>query len=329
MSPSVLDSYDREISYLRVSVTDRCNLRCVYCMPEKGVAALSHDDVLRLEEIAHLVRIGVSMGIRNVRLTGGEPLVRKGIVDLVAQIRAIEGIESITMTTNGIALAEMAGALAEAGLDRVNISLDSLKPERYVAITRRGRLENALAGIDAAFASGLTPVKINMVVMQGVNDDEVVEFANRTLEAPWHVRFIEYMPLGEQAEGARSAYVSSDQTRQRIEAALGPLAPADLAGFGPARTWRLPGAAGTVGLISALSQHFCQSCNRMRLTSDGKLVPCLFSDLEYDLRAPLRAGVEEAALADIWREALAHKPACHHLDSAITTTKHQMSRIGG
>ncbi len=329
MSPSVLDSYDREISYLRVSVTDRCNLRCVYCMPEEGVAALSHDDVLRLEEIARLVRIGVSMGIRNVRLTGGEPLVRRGIVDLVAQIRAIEGIESITMTTNGTALSEMAVDLAQAGLDRVNISLDSLKPERYAAITRRGRLEDALAGIDAAFASGLTPVKINMVVMQGVNDDEVVAFARQTLETPWHVRFIEYMPLGEQAKGARSAYVSSDQTRERIEAALGPLEPADLAGFGPARTWRLPGAAGTVGLISALSQHFCQTCNRLRLTSDGKLVPCLFSDLEYDMRAPLRSGVQDATLAQIWQEALAHKPACHRLDSAMTTTAHQMSRIGG
>lgn len=329
MSAPVLDSYGREISYLRVSVTDRCNLRCVYCMPEEGVAALSHDDVLRLEEIAHLVRIGVSMGIRNVRLTGGEPLVRKGIVDLVGQIRAIDGIESITMTTNGVALAQMAGALAGAGLGRVNISLDSLKPERYAAITRRGRLEDALAGIDAAFASGLTPVKINMVVMRDVNDDEVVAFAHRTVASPWHVRFIEYMPLGEQAEGARSAYVSSDETRGHIEEALGALEPADVAGFGPARTWRLPGAAGTIGLISALSQHFCQTCNRMRLTSDGKLVPCLFSDLEYDLRAPLRAGAEDAALAHVWQEALAHKPACHHLDSAITTTAHQMSRIGG
>ena len=165
--------------------------------------------------------------------------------------------------------------------------------------------------------------------MRDVNDDEVVAFAHRTVASPWHVRFIEYMPLGEQAEGARSAYVSSDETRGHIEEALGALEPADVAGFGPARTWRLPGAAGTIGLISALSQHFCQTCNRMRLTSDGKLVPCLFSDLEYDLRAPLRAGAEDAALAHVWQEALAHKPACHHLDSAITTTAHQMSRIGG
>jgi cyclic pyranopterin phosphate synthase len=309
MSPTLLDGFDREITYLRVSVTDRCNLRCVYCMPEQGVTALGHEDVLRFEEIARLVRIGADLGIRNVRLTGGEPLVRKGIADLVRMVRAIPEIQSISLTTNGIALGEMAPALREAGLDRVNISLDSLSPERYGTITRRGQLADALAGIDAALSVGLAPVKVNMVVMQGVNDDEVVAFAKRTIGEPWNV--------------------SSDVSRQRIEQALGPLEPADIPGYGPARTWRIPGAAGTVGFISALSRHFCSTCNRVRLSSDGKLVPCLFSDLEYDLRGPLRAGADDGILCDIWRETLANKPARHRLDGALTTTGHQMSRIGG
>jgi cyclic pyranopterin phosphate synthase len=329
VSETVLDGFDREITYLRVSVTDRCNLRCAYCMPEQGVAALGHEAILRFEEIARLVKIGAGLGIRNVRLTGGEPLVRRGIADLVRMVRAIPEIQSISLTTNGIALGELAPALRDAGLDRVNVSLDSLSPQRYATITRRGRLADALTGIDAAFSAGLVPVKINMVVMQGVNDDEVVAFARRTVTEPWNVRFIEFMPLGGQAIQARREYVSSEVSRQRIEQALGPLGPADLTGYGPARTWRIPGAAGTIGFISALSQHFCSTCNRMRLSSDGKLVPCLFSDIEYDLRGPLRAGADDGLLRDIWREALANKPARHHLDGALTTTYHRMSRIGG
>ena len=325
----MLDSYEREINYLRVSVTDRCNLRCVYCMPEEGVAALQHEDVLRFEEIAHLVRIGATLGIRHVRLTGGEPLVRRGIVELVRTIRAIPQVETVTMTTNGVALAQCAKALKAAGLDRVNVSLDSLDPERYRAITRLGCLDDALAGIDAALGAGLTPVKINMVVMHGVNDDQVVAFARKTLSEPWNVRFIEFMPLGDQAVYARRRYVPSQVTRSQIEETLGALEPADVAGAGPARTWRVPDALGTVGFISALSEHFCTTCNRMRLSSDGKLVPCLFSDTEYDLRTPLRAAADDGVLGEIWREALANKPACHHLDGAITTTEHQMSRIGG
>ncbi|MGI6367707.1 MAG: GTP 3',8-cyclase MoaA [Anaerolineae bacterium] len=329
MSTPTLDGCGREISYLRVSVTDRCNLRCVYCMPAEGVPDLGHNRMLRLEEIARLVRIGAGLGIRNVRITGGEPLVRLGIVDLVAMIRAIEDIESISMTTNGIALPQFAEQLAGAGLNRVNISLDTLDADRYRTITRRGRLEDALAGIRAAYAFGLTPVKINMVVMAGVNDDEVVSFAGRTVSEGWHVRFIEFMPLGEQARLARASYVSSTVTRQRIEEAWGPLVPADIEGFGPARTWRVPGSDGSIGLISALSQHFCSSCNRIRLTADGTLVPCLFSDLAYDLWEPMRAGADDDSLRDIWLEALAHKPAGHHLERALTTTSHQMSRIGG
>jgi len=329
MTQSQFDACNRRLDYLRVSVTDRCNLRCRYCMPEEGVPSIGHERVLRLEEIARLVGIGVGAGIRHVRLTGGEPLVRKGVVDLVRLIRAMPGIESISMTTNGVALAGMANALAEAGLDRVNISLDSLRPERYRSITRIGNLADALAGIEAARAAGLAPVKINMVVMRDVNADEVVDYALRTLAEPWHVRFIEYMPLGDGEEDARAEYVPSHLIRARIEEALGSLLSADVTGAGPARNWRLPKAQATIGFISAVSEHFCSSCNRMRLSSDGKLLPCLFSDAEFDLRGPLRDGADDAALAAIWRDALAHKPARHHLDEALTTTHHRMSWIGG
>ncbi len=325
----MMDSYHRRIDYLRISITDRCNLRCVYCMPEGGITPLHHEDVLRFEEIARLVGVGASLGIRHLRLTGGEPLVRKGVVDLVRLLRQVPGIETLTMTTNGVALALLAGELAQAGLDRVNVSLDTLRPERYAAITRWGHLQDALAGIEAALAAGLTPVKVNHVVARGLNDDEAVDFARTTLERPWHVRFIEFMPLGEQAQQARRDYVSSEETRAQIVAALGELEPAEIETHGPARTWRLPGAQGTIGFISALSEHFCQSCNRLRLTSDGKLVPCLFSDREYDLRGPLRAGADDATLRALWEHVIACKPDGHHLEGVLTTTEHRMSQIGG
>ena len=327
--PRLIDNYERQIDYLRISITDRCNLRCTYCMPEEGIQPLTHHDVLRFEEIVRLVQVGAGLGIRHLRLTGGEPLVRKGVVDLVRMLRQVPGIESISMTTNGVALAPVAQALREAGLSRVNVSLDTLQPERYAAITRRGRLDDALAGIDAALSVGLTPVKINMVVVKGVNEDEAVDFARMSLERPWHVRFIEFMPLGEHAEQARRAYVSSDETRAEIEAVLGTLEPAEIVAHGPARTWRLPGAVGTIGFISALSEHFCGACNRLRLTSDGKLVPCLFSDQEYDLRGPIRTGADDAALRALWESVIASKPDGHHLEGALTTTEHRMSQIGG
>lgn len=323
------DSFSRPIDYLRVSITDRCNLRCAYCMPEEGVIPLRHEDILRYEEIARLVGIGATLGIRRVRITGGEPLVRRGVVELVRMLRQTPGIETVTMTTNATLLAAMAGDLAAAGLSRINVSLDTLRPERYASITRRGRLEDALAGIHAALQAGLTPLKTNTVVVRGLNDDEVVEFARMTLEQPWHARFIEFMPLGEHAEQARRGYVSSEETRGRIEEALGPLEPAQVETFGPARTWQARGAQGTIGFISALSEHFCQACNRLRLTSDGKLAPCLFNDQELDLRGPLRAGAEDATLRALWQEAVACKPDGHHLQDALTTTRHRMSQIGG
>ncbi|MFP3896307.1 MAG: GTP 3',8-cyclase MoaA [Anaerolineales bacterium] len=328
MNQSLSDNYGRTIDYLRISVTDRCNLRCVYCMPEDGVPSLPHEEILRYEEIVRLTRIAADLGIRAVRLTGGEPLVRKDIIDLVGMLSEIEGIDSVNMTTNGTLLAPMAQELARAGLERVNISLDSLRPDRYAAITRRDDFDAALAGIKAAQEAGLIPVKINMVVMGGVNDDEVVDFARRSRSHGWHVRFIECMPLGEQAGNAWRDYISTDETRRTIEATLGPLTSADVESKGPSRTWRLPNAEGTIGFISAISHNFCDRCNRLRLTANGRLLPCLLSDVEFDLRAPLRHGADDKALRDIFLQAVAAKPKGHRLDQHATT-RHEMSRIGG
>ena len=328
MTTPYLDRYGRRITYLRVSVTDRCNLRCIYCMPEEGVPSMRHADILSYEEITRLVRIAAGMGISQVRLTGGEPLVRKGIASLVRSVAQVPGIEGLAMTTNGQLLARLARQLADAGLQRVNISLDTLHPERFRAITRRGELQHTLAGIEAARRAGLEPVKINTVVMRGINDDEVVDFARHTLSDGWNVRFIEVMPLGEGASLAGDTYVPTDEVRTRIEEELGPLEPASLSGSGPARVWRLPGATGTLGFISAISHHFCHECNRLRLTANGRLVPCLLSDLEFDLRTPLRSGATDAELRDVFRRAIEAKPSGHHLSKHIVPV-HEMSRMGG
>ncbi len=282
------DAYERPIQYLRVSVTDRCNLRCVYCMPEEGVPLLAHEEILRNEEIVRIVRIAVELGFSHIRLTGGEPLVRRGIVNLVADLARIPGLDDLSMTTNGVLLKDHAEALARAGLRRVNISLDTLRPERFRRITRWGDLEDVLEGRKAALAAGLRPVKINVVVVRGLNDDEVVDIARLTLEPDWHIRFIEVMPLGAGIHWAGDGVVPSAEIRHRIEAALGPLTPVygDV-GVGPARYYRLPGAEGTIGFISAVTEHFCHYCNRLRLTSDGRLLPCLLSSATIDLRTPL------------------------------------------
>jgi cyclic pyranopterin phosphate synthase len=325
------DTYQRTIDYLRISITDRCNLRCVYCMPEQGVPSCSHDDILRYEEIERVVRAAAALGICKIRLTGGEPLVRLGVVDLVRTLAHIPGIEDVAMTTNGILLSRYAAPLAEAGLRRVNISLDTLQPERFHAITRRGDLDATLAGIDAAFRAGLEPVKINTVVMRGQNDDEVVDLARKTLDAPWHVRFIEWMPVGEAAQGQdwRTHVVTAAEIRARIEAVLGTLSPATVNGAGPARSYKLQGATGTLGFISAVSEHFCASCNRLRLTADGKLRPCLLAADELDLRTPLRQGASEADIKALLQEAIHAKPQGHHLADHTRVRDRAMAQIGG
>jgi cyclic pyranopterin phosphate synthase len=329
---AVRDSYQRRIRYLRVSITDRCNLRCVYCMPEEGIPQIAHQDILRFEEVQRAVAVAISLGITQVRLTGGEPLARRSMVDLVNMLAQTPGLEGLALTTNGTLLAPLAEPLAQAGLQRVNISLDTLRPERYRAMTRRGELADALAGIEAAQHAGLHPVKINAVVMRGINDDEVVDLARCSVERGWHVRFIEVMPLGKEPALARMLFVPAAEIRARIEAALGPLQPAEVPGNGPARTWRLAEAGdtgGSIGLISALSAHFCADCNRLRLSADGRVFPCLFSDLEIDLRGPLRAGADDEALRQVFLQAIASKGEGHQLDRAVTTTGHLMSRVGG
>lgn len=326
------DAFDRPIQYLRVSVTDRCNLRCVYCMPEEGVSKITHAEVLRYEEIVRIVRVAVAMGLIHVRLTGGEPLVRAGIVELVTALAAIPGLDDLSMTTNGLLLSRYAGPLARAGLRRVNLSLDTLRPERFTQITRWGRLDEVLSGRQAALAAGLCPVKINTVVIRGLNDDEVIELARLTLDPDWHVRFIEVMPLGNGGHWSGNGVVPAAEIHARIEAALGPLAsvPGDGNGAGPARYYRLPGAAGTLGFISPVTEHFCQACNRLRLTSDGQLLPCLMSNLAVDLRAPLRAGVDDATLQELFRQAIQIKPRGHRLaETPVPEYLLPMSCMGG
>jgi len=328
-----LDAYNRPISYLRISVTDRCNLRCVYCMPPEGVAWRPHEEILRYEEIETVVRAAARLGITKVRLTGGEPLVRPGIVDLVGMLAGVPRIDDLAMTTNGILLARYAAALAEAGLQRVNVSLDTLRPERFRRITRRGELADALEGIEAARRAGLEPVKINTVVIRGMNDDEVVDLARKTMEAGWNIRFIEVMPVGNGMleEGDwRERVVTGSEVREKIEAALGDLEPAKVrVGGGPARYYRLPGARGTLGFITPISEHFCYACNRLRLTSDGQLRPCLLSDQEIDLRTPLRNGADVAEIEKYLLQGIERKPMHHHLDECLMPERRVMSEIGG
>jgi len=332
------DAFGRAIDYLRVSVTDRCNLRCVYCMPPEGVPPIAHDEVLRFEEIVRVVDAAAGLGIRQVRLTGGEPLVRRGIDALVRMLRALPDIKEITLTTNGTLLAGLAEPLAAAGLTRVNVSLDTLDADAYRAITRGGSLAAALEGIAAAERAGLVPVKVNMVVMRGINDGQVLAMARQSIAAGWHVRYIEMMPLGaaqhvcgdgEAVDVTSAGMVPNSDIRAAIEAELGPLEPAEVAGAGPAETWRVPGARGSIGFISAVSHGFCANCNRLRLTANGRLVPCLFSDRELDLRAALRAGATREALQALIREAVALKGSGHRLAEHRVETGHQMSRIGG
>ncbi|WP_283170864.1 GTP 3',8-cyclase MoaA [Curtanaerobium respiraculi] len=335
------DTLGRTIDYLRVSLTDRCNLRCIYCMPAEGIAQVSHNDILRFDEIVEFIRVAAGLGVRRIRLTGGEPLVRKGVVGLVGEIRAIPGIEDISLTTNGILLASMAHDLKVAGLDRVNISLDTLDPEKYAAVTRGGDVKRVLEGIEAALAEGFDPVKINAVAVRSL-DQDFYEFARMSCDRPLHMRFIEYMPVGDSAGCNGSGWgpqdvVSCDDIRSQIDGAARaagrhPLVPASNGsapdGGGPARYWKFPGALGTVGFISPLSNHFCSRCNRVRLTAKGGIRPCLFSDEEYPVRDALRNGSEEEVRAILIR-AIGAKPDEHHEGGHANATETNMNAIGG
>jgi cyclic pyranopterin phosphate synthase len=321
------DSFHRPVNYLRISVTDRCNLRCVYCMPLEGIPLMSHADILSYEEICTVTRAAADLGIVKVRLTGGEPLVRAGLTTLVAMIAEIEGIDDISLTTNAVLLERYADELKKSGLHRVNISLDSLHKDRYRRITRIGNLDDVLRGIEAARQAGLNPVKTNTVVIRGINDDEVLDFARLTIDDEWHVRFIEYMPFSNGDEYRGDQLVTVSEMRERI-GALGELEPTFESGGGPAKYFRLPGARGTIGFISPVSEHFCRACNRLRLTADGKLRPCLFSDNEIDLREPLRQEATADDIKHLIQEAASRKPEGHRLRAGITCERF-MAQIGG
>jgi GTP 3',8-cyclase len=297
-------------------------------MPEamqfKPTAELLSDD-----EILRVVRVAAELGVRKIRLTGGEPTVRSDLADLVRRIAAIEGIDDIAMTTNGVLLGRLARPLADAGLGRVNVSLDTLDGEQFRRITRWGRLEDVLEGLDAAERAGLCPVKVNSVVVRGFNDGGVADLAKLTLDRGWDVRYIEMMPFGSVAGFQTSAYVPTTETMARIEAALGPLRPVDTSGYDPARTYRLEGARGTLGFISSVSQPFCAQCGRLRLTAEGRLRLCLLRDDEVDLRTPLRAGASDGELRERFAAAAYRKPWGHGLARHVIPRERIMSQIGG
>lgn len=324
------DGFGRRIEYLRISVTDKCNLRCVYCMPEEGLPWLKHEQILRYEEIAQIVATMAPLGLRSVRLTGGEPLVRRDVVKLVGMLKAIDGIEDISLSTNAVLLADQAEALREAGINRLNISLDSLQPERVDAIARRpGTHEKIFAGIAAAERAGFEPIKVNAVIMRGRNDDEIEAFARATMERPWHVRFIEVMPVGDNLGISADEYVPALEMLERTRA-IGNLEPAEgPRGNGPATYFRFPGARGTVGVITPMSHNYCDRCNRMRLTANGHLRPCLFGDIETNLRDPLRRG---EPLEPLIAHTLRIKPERHFLIQGQSTGSgglRALSQVGG
>ncbi|WP_448600947.1 GTP 3',8-cyclase MoaA [Thermoflexus hugenholtzii] len=325
----VLDQFGRHIRYLRISLTDRCNLRCIYCMPEQMVF-LPREELLTDDELIRLARLFAELGFDKIRLTGGEPTVRPHLVELVARMAALPGIREISMTTNGLRLKALAEPLARAGLKRVNVSLDTLDPEKFRRITRWGRLEDVWEGILAAEAAGLTPIKLNAVVVRGYNDSDVIDLAALTLSRPWQVRFIEVMPFADVAPFAQQAVVSTAEMIRALESEFGPLEPVgDGRLDGEARVYRIRGAVGTVGFISPVSEPFCAQCNRVRLTAEGRLRLCLLRDDEVDLREPLRSGASDEELKALIRSAIWRKPWGHGLPEGVIPMARVMSQIGG
>jgi cyclic pyranopterin phosphate synthase len=328
----LIDRFGRKINYLRVSITDRCNMRCIYCMPPEGILHRPHDQILSFEEIHRIVNVAVRLGISKVRITGGEPLVRKGIALLIKNLRRINGLNEIALTTNGAHLKEYAFSLKEAGLDRVNISLDSLVPEKFLEITRGGSMDRALEGMEAALLAGLEPVKINVVLMRGFNDSEIISFAELTRPRPLHVRFIEYMRTNLIGNSYRDVFFSCQEAKEAL-GSFGELEPVENNHqLGAARVFRIRGFCGTIGFISPVSENFCSSCNKLRLTSDGCLRSCLHSPKSIDLKAAMKNGASDNDLAGLIIEAVDSKPASHNLGTApagVTSEHFSMCQIGG
>ena len=317
----MIDRLGRDITYLRISLTDKCNLRCRYCMPEEGVCRRQHHEMMNEDEIVTAVEVAASLGIRKIRLTGGEPLVKKNIVSICRRVAAVEGIREVCLTTNGILLPELAVALKEAGVKRVNLSLDTLDPEKYAYITRIGKLEQFRAGLQAALEAGFDKVKINAVLIGGFNDDEIEHLAHLTMEYPVDMRFIELMPIQDHDEFGESAYLPYSRVLEKLPEAV-PVAKDG----GVAKLYRLPGAKGNIGLISPISAHFCGECNRIRLTADGKLKPCLHFGDEYSIK-----GLNREEMKAVFEQAIWSKPVWHGDLDAINRSKagRNMNEIGG
>ena len=328
----LVDSYGREIRDLRVSITDRCNFRCVYCMPEEGMQWLSRDTILSFDEIERLARIAVGLGVAEIRLTGGEPTLRPGLPDLVRRISTIPGLKSLSLTTNGFLLRSLARPLAEAGLTRINVSLNTLDHDRFHRVARRDGLERVLAGLATLERyPSIAPIKVNVVAMRNFTESEVVEFARLARRKPYVIRFIEFMPLDADGNWERERVLTGDETKALIEREFGPLVPIPTERSSTSRRYTFADGVGEVGFINPVSQPFCGTCNRIRLTADGQLRTCLFSVDEWDLRGPLRRGAGDAELAEVFVNAVAHKELKHKINEgeAFQRASRSMSQIGG
>jgi len=328
MVDSLIDLYGRVIDYLRVSITDLCNLRCIYCMPPEGVQLLSHGDILTYEEILTIIGVAHRMGVRKIRITGGEPLVRRGVLDFISRLARFDGIEDIALTTNGVLLARMASDLKDAGLNRINISLDTLRRNTFHSITGMDRLEQVTAGIESALEKKFDMVRINVVLLQGINEEDVPAFARLTLASPLDVRFIERMPFGTAQCPHLPEPFSALKVKEIIRREVGDLSPIQRNHLdGPATMFRLDGAVGRIGIIDAVTGHFCGTCNRLRLTARGTLRPCLLGPAEIDVKSVLRKGASDEVLSDVLRRAVLAKPIGHSI--SLPQMNDNMNRIGG
>jgi GTP 3',8-cyclase len=328
----LVDTYGRKIDYLRISITDHCNLKCYYCTPFSGRSHLERSEILTYEELLNVTRAAATLGITKIRITGGEPLVRKGVVEFCRMLSELDGLKSLALTTNGIYLAEMAEPLFKAGVRRINISLDTLRPKRFEKITGYNWLSRVLAGIKRAEQIGMHPIKINTVVMRGINADEIEDLARLTLDKPYHVRFIELMPTNSSAYGDyESLFMPVEEIMKKISQIDRVQIEPATDSYGPARLCKLPGAVGKVGFIAPISWHFCGSCNRLRLTADGKIKTCLFSGEEIDIKTLLRTGATQNDIINIFRQAVAEKPSGHHLNAKNhqNACQRTMRTIGG